>query len=149
MSRNRSLSRLPQHRRLLDGWRRAQKHALTPGQFLILADLVEHAAEDPPESIRQRGKRLGMSHCAIQMAQQTFHDRGLVQLIDTGAKVFVPHLNRFYPVIVAQPTDLAFQVFNPFYKSCLARYAKSASSHTPSSTTATNATRWFAPTTPS
>lgn len=109
----------PQHRRLLSGWSRAQKLGITPGQFLILADLVEHATEDPPASVRLRSRRLRMSHTSIQQAQVFFQDLGLVTLTQHRQPVFHGALQRYYPVLVAIPTVKALRLFNPYlHTSC-------------------------------
>lgn len=104
----------PQHRRLLSGWSRAQKLGLSPGQFLILADLVEHATEHPPASVRRRSQRLAMSHTSIQQAQVFFKDLGLVTLEQHRQPVFHGALHRSYPVLVAIPTVKALRLFNPY-----------------------------------
>ncbi len=103
----------PRSQQLLAAWRRGQKHGLTPGQLLVLADVIEHAGT-PPASMHARARRLHMSQPHVRAADLHLEAQGLItrQRITSPA----PHLHRSYPSIAAIPTRRAFRLFGQWRK---------------------------------
>lgn len=95
--------------RLLTGWRRVCDAglALTPGQFLVLCDVLQHPGQ--VFTTRARSLRLKLSHACVSGAQRTLADLGLVTLREAPSPA--PHLHRHYPSYSAAPTQQAYRLF--------------------------------------
>ncbi len=111
--------RISPSRGLLQAWSRANAAglALTPGEFLVLCDIVETRAQ--VMSVRSRSRRLRVSHALTCQAQHKLRALGLVTL--TPMPWPCPHLKRNYESLAATPTLDALRLFN--------KRAKTASSH--------------------
>lgn len=85
----------------------AAGHSLTPGEFLVLCDIVE--TRQQLMSIRTRARRLRVSHPLVCQAQQKFQALGLVTLTELPWPC--PHLKRSYTSYAATPTHSALRLF--------------------------------------
>lgn len=96
--------------RLTAAWRRVCDAglALTPGQFLVLCDVLQHPGQ--VFTTRARSLRLKLSHACVSGAQRTLSHLGLVTLQEAPSPA--PHLHRSYPSYSASPTEAAYRLFN-------------------------------------
>ena len=101
-------NRPPQHRQLLNAWHRCYK-ILTPTQFLVLADMIEHA-EDATTTLRERSRRTHVSFTSVRAAQEILAALNLVTLHPRMTEAARLHSGR--PSLCAQPTLAALKLFN-------------------------------------
>ena len=101
--------RIPQHKRLLTAWHRSQKLGITPGQLIVLADVVEHHG-GPVCSMRHRAKRIHMTQAHVCTAYKHLKTQGLITLTPIPSPM--AHLQRSYPSLAAAPTSKALRLFN-------------------------------------
>lgn len=106
--------RIPQHKRLLTAWHRCQKLGITPGQLIVLADVVEHHT-GPVCSMRHRAKRIHMTQAHVCTAYKHLNAEGLITLTPISSPM--EHLHRSYPSLAAAPTAKALRLFNRHAKS--------------------------------
>lgn len=94
---------------MLRAWSAASNagHSLTPGEFIVLCDIVE--TQQKLMSVRSRARRLNLSHALVCQAQRKFQILNLVELTELPWPC--PHLRRSYQSLAATPTGPALKLF--------------------------------------
>ena len=91
---------------LTQGWKACVRAglAITPGQFLVLCDIIAHPE---PDSARRRSKRLRLSQPLVSGAQRALERLGLIRL----AMPIVWRAPGIRMVVYAKATTAALKLF--------------------------------------